>query len=126
MCYEFSFQPSRELREQIVPEIRELVRQQRLSQLVEGLMFDQISKRGQQKGNVAAFYYSYFYFNFGTFYGIFFLLLGYWFCCLSPNHRFLHYGEVSNNKVNPPIDSLPNKSKNILKIYIKNEERNSH
>ncbi|XP_065676231.1 engulfment and cell motility protein 1-like [Hydra vulgaris] len=75
--------PVIELREQIVPEIRELVRQQRLSQLVEGLMFDQISKRGQQKG--------------------------YWFCCLSPNHRFLHYGEVVNSKVNPPIDSLPNK-----------------
>lgn len=79
--------PVIELREQIEPEIRELVRQQRLARLVEGTSFSLFSSRGKLKNT-------------------------YRFCCLSANHRFLHYGDTEGNsgdgKVISP-DSLPNK-----------------
>ena len=41
----------RELREHIEPEIHELVRQQRLAQLVEGQFFAHFSTKGRRKGN---------------------------------------------------------------------------
>jgi len=77
--------PVMELREHIEPEIRELVRQQRLAQLVEGQFFMQFSTRGRVKQD------------------------RYWYCCLSPNYRFLHYGDVPSNESPPSIESLPSK-----------------
>lgn len=77
--------PVMELRAQIEPEIRELVRQQRLAQLVDGEYFKQVSRKLK--------------------------LDKYWFCCLSPNHRFLHYTTDLPGKDTalPSIDSLPHK-----------------
>lgn len=79
--------PVMELREQIEPEIRELVRQQRLARLVEGTSFSLFSTRGKLKNT-------------------------YRFCCLSSNHRFLHYGDTEGNTSDSrsiSSDSLPNK-----------------
>ncbi|XP_066912124.1 engulfment and cell motility protein 1-like [Clytia hemisphaerica] len=79
--------PVMELREQVEPEIRELVRQQRLAQLVEGEYFKQVDFRGKFKSDK------------------------YWYCCLSSNHRFLHYATDLSGKDNTPpsIDALPHK-----------------
>eukprot|EP00794_Sanderia_malayensis_P019162 gene19162-21082_t len=75
--------PVVELREKVLPEIEDIVRQQRLAQLVDGQLFNKVSNRGKQKG-------------------------GFWFCRLSPNHRFLHYGDAEE-KTAPPLEALPNK-----------------
>ena len=75
--------PVIELRDQITPEIRELVRQQRLGQLVEGQWFNHFSTRGRQKDK-------------------------FWFCRLSTNHRFLHYGDAEEGQT-PQLEMLPNK-----------------
>ena len=40
----------RELREKVLPYIKDLVRQQRLAQLVDGQLFSNIRSRGKQKG----------------------------------------------------------------------------
>ena len=39
-----------ELREKVLPDIKSLVRQQRLAQLVEGQLFHRVLSRGKQKG----------------------------------------------------------------------------
>ena len=40
----------------------------------------------------------------------------YRFCCLSPNYRFLHYGDASNEST-PSIESLPSKS--MIQLLLK-------
>lgn len=74
--------PVVELREKILPEIKDLVRQQRLTQLVDGQLFNKVLSRRQKEKH--------------------------WFCRLSPNNRFLHYGDAEEN-TSPPLEALPNK-----------------
>jgi len=75
--------PVVELREKVLPYIKDLVRQQRLTQLVEGQLFSNVRSRAKQKEKL-------------------------WYCRLSPNSRFLHYGDAEE-KVAPPLEALPNK-----------------
>lgn len=50
---------------------------------------------------------------------VFLFLDKYWFCCLSPNHRFLHYiGDLTSTDTPPSIDSLPDKCKTRLSILL--------
>uniref|UniRef100_A0A8C4LZH6 Engulfment and cell motility 3 n=1 Tax=Equus asinus asinus TaxID=83772 RepID=A0A8C4LZH6_EQUAS len=60
--------PILELREKLKPELMGLIRQQRLLRLCEGTLFRKISSRRRQDKL--------------------------WFCCLSPNHKVLQYGDV--------------------------------
>eukprot|EP00112_Aurelia_sp_Birch-Aquarium-sp1_P016466 Seg3736.2 transcript_id=Seg3736.2/GoldUCD/mRNA.D3Y31 product="Engulfment and cell motility protein 1" protein_id=Seg3736.2/GoldUCD/D3Y31 len=75
--------PVVELREKVLPDIKSLVRQQRLAQLVEGQLFNKVMSRGKQKEK-------------------------FWYCRLSPNNRFLHYGDAEERSA-PPLEALPNK-----------------
>ncbi|XP_065065282.1 engulfment and cell motility protein 2-like isoform X2 [Rhopilema esculentum] len=75
--------PVVELREKVLPDIKSLVRQQRLAQLVEGQLFHRVLSRGKQKEK-------------------------FWYCRLSPNSRFLHYGDAEEQAA-PPLEALPNK-----------------
>lgn len=75
--------PVVELREKVLPYIKDLVRQQRLAQLVEGQLFSNVRSRGKQKEKL-------------------------WYCRLSPNSRFLHYGDAEGKSA-PPLEALPNK-----------------
>jgi engulfment/cell motility protein 1 len=74
--------PVIELREAIMPEIQELIRQQRLRYLVEGDFFPKVGrhKRGR------SFY-----------------------CRLSPNLKVLHYGDAEEGASPPSLDALKNK-----------------
>ncbi|XP_057348615.1 engulfment and cell motility protein 3 isoform X2 [Manis pentadactyla] len=73
--------PILELREKLKPELMGLIRQQRLLRLCEGTVFRKISSRRRQDKL--------------------------WFCCLSPNHKVLLYGDVEE-VAGPPIpESLP-------------------
>ncbi|XP_066290185.1 engulfment and cell motility protein 1-like isoform X1 [Branchiostoma lanceolatum] len=74
--------PVCELREQIKPEIINLVKQQRLNYLVEGTLFNKFTNRRVKDK--------------------------FWYCRLSPNHKVLHYGDAEENS-NPPIEMLPEK-----------------
>nr|CAG4638298.1 EOG090X02BW [Cyclestheria hislopi] len=82
-AWESRSRPIMELREQITPEILELVQQQRLNYLTEGTRFNKYSSRGRIKDK-------------------------YWYVRLSPNHRVLHYGDC-DEKTTPALDELPNK-----------------
>ncbi len=73
-----SSKPVRELCERIKPEIYQLVKEERLRHLVEGQVFPKIVKRGRDQ-----FFY----------------------CRLSPNHKFLHFGDCTGTQA-PPIDAL--------------------
>lgn len=72
--------PIIQLREQIKPEITELVKQQRLNYLVEGTLFKDLKRRKDK----------------------------YWYCRLAPNHKVFHYGDCEENEM-PVFDSLPQK-----------------
>ncbi|XP_076655572.1 engulfment and cell motility Ced-12 [Halictus rubicundus] len=76
--------PIVELREQITPEILELIEQQRLGFLVEGTRFMKYSARGQRIKDK------------------------FWYVRLSPNHKVFHYGDCDEKSV-PTIDELPTK-----------------
>nr|XP_016851703.1 PREDICTED: engulfment and cell motility protein 3 isoform X1 [Anolis carolinensis] len=75
--------PVLELREQLKPELLKLIQQQRLLHLCEGTLFRKISSRRRQDKL--------------------------WYCRLSPNHKFLHYGDVEEGIESLPIESLPEK-----------------
>ncbi|XP_076297340.1 engulfment and cell motility Ced-12 isoform X2 [Lasioglossum baleicum] len=76
--------PIVELREQITPEILELIQQQRLGFLVEGTRFMKYGTRGQRIKDK------------------------FWYVRLSPNHKVFHYGDCDEKSV-PTIDELPTK-----------------
>ncbi|XP_076771868.1 engulfment and cell motility protein 3 isoform X1 [Arvicanthis niloticus] len=73
--------PILELREKLKPELMGLIRQQRLLRLCEGMLFRKISSRRRQDKL--------------------------WFCCLSPNHKVLQYGDVEEGANPPTLESLP-------------------
>eukprot|EP00072_Mus_musculus_P052127 XP_006530954.1 PREDICTED: engulfment and cell motility protein 3 isoform X2 [Mus musculus] len=73
--------PILELREKLKPELMGLIRQQRLLRLCEGMLFRKISSRRRQDKL--------------------------WFCCLSPNHKVLQYGDVEEGAKPPTLESLP-------------------
>ncbi|XP_034494063.1 engulfment and cell motility protein 3 isoform X4 [Ailuropoda melanoleuca] len=73
--------PILELREKLKPELMGLIRQQRLLRLCEGTLFHKISSRRRQDKL--------------------------WFCCLSPNHKVLQYGDVEEGASPPTLESLP-------------------
>ncbi|XP_053459877.1 engulfment and cell motility protein 3 isoform X1 [Nycticebus coucang] len=73
--------PILELREKLKPELLGLIRQQRLLRLCEGTLFRKISSRRRQDKL--------------------------WFCCLSPNHKVLQYGDVDEGTDTPTPESLP-------------------
>ncbi|XP_040109308.1 engulfment and cell motility protein 3 isoform X1 [Oryx dammah] len=73
--------PILELREKLKPELLGLIRQQRLLRLCEGTLFHKISSRRRQDKL--------------------------WFCCLSPNHKVLQYGDVEEGVGPPTPESLP-------------------
>ncbi|XP_014923751.1 engulfment and cell motility protein 3 isoform X3 [Acinonyx jubatus] len=73
--------PILELREKLKPELMGLIRQQRLLRLCEGTLFRKISSRRRQDKL--------------------------WFCCLSPNHKVLQYGDVEEGSSPPTPESLP-------------------
>uniref|UniRef100_H2YA57 ELMO domain-containing protein n=1 Tax=Ciona savignyi TaxID=51511 RepID=H2YA57_CIOSA len=76
--------PVVELQKKIKPDIIELVRQQRFNFLISGTAFHKISnKRLRDKSR--------------------------WYCRLSPNHKFLHYGDIDDTMVCPHIEALPEK-----------------
>jgi len=75
--------PIQELREQITPEILELVKQQRLNHLIEGTRFNKYkASSGKVKGK-------------------------FWYCRLSPNHKFFHYGDCEED-MRPTVEQLNN------------------
>nr|CAB3242135.1 engulfment and cell motility protein 1-like [Phallusia mammillata] len=78
-------QPVVDLQKEIQPEIVEIIKQQRLNYLKDGTVFHKISnKRLRDKSR--------------------------WFCRLSPNHKFLHYGDVDDSMTSSPaIELLPEK-----------------
>ncbi|XP_029780832.1 engulfment and cell motility protein 3 isoform X2 [Suricata suricatta] len=73
--------PLLELREKLKPELMGLIRQQRLLRLCEGTLFRKISSRRRQDKL--------------------------WFCCLSPNHKVLQYGDMEEGSSPPTPESLP-------------------
>ncbi|XP_064611100.1 engulfment and cell motility protein 2-like [Liolophura sinensis] len=81
--------PIVELREQIKPDIIQLIKQNRLNYLLDGTVFVKHNNKGRMKDK-------------------------YWFCRLSPNLKTFHYGDCEET-ANPPIESLPHKL-NIVDI----------
>ncbi|XP_038069330.1 engulfment and cell motility protein 1-like [Patiria miniata] len=75
--------PVVELREEIKPEIVDLIKQQRLNFLIKGTQYNKYNKAGRAKDK-------------------------FWYCRLSPNHKMLHYGDIDENTV-PATESLQNK-----------------
>jgi len=82
--WESHARPIVELKEQITPEIMELIQQQRLAFLVEGTRFTKYSMRGQRIKDK------------------------FWYVRLSPNHKVFHYGDCDEKSV-PTLEELPNK-----------------
>nr|SVE70295.1 EOG090X02BW [Daphnia similis]SVE70919.1 EOG090X02BW [Daphnia similis]SVE71550.1 EOG090X02BW [Daphnia similis] len=81
--WESRSRPIMELRQQIEPEIVELIQQQRLGFLTEGTRFSKYTNRGRVKDK-------------------------FWYVRLSPNHRVLHYGDCDEKSV-PALDELTDK-----------------
>nr|SVE74057.1 EOG090X02BW [Daphnia barbata] len=81
--WESRSRPIMELRQQIEPEILELIQQQRLGFLTEGTRFSKYTNRGRVKDK-------------------------FWYVRLSPNHRVLHYGDCDEKSV-PALDELTDK-----------------
>ncbi|XP_041375844.1 engulfment and cell motility protein 1-like [Gigantopelta aegis] len=81
--WESQAKPIIELREQITPEIVDLIKQQRFNQMIEGTRFQQYNNRGKMKGK-------------------------YWYWRLSPNYKSFYYGECSDSS-SPLMEQLPNK-----------------
>lgn len=82
--WESHARPIVELKEQITPEIMELIQQQRLGFLVEGTRFTKYSQRGQRIKDK------------------------FWYVRLSPNNKVFHYGDCDEKSV-PCLEELPNK-----------------
>lgn len=83
--WESQARPIVELREQITPEIRNLIQKQRLQYLCEGTMFTKYSNKGQRIKDK------------------------FWYCRLSPNHKVFHYGDCDENRGVPALEELPHK-----------------
>nr|CAG4636831.1 EOG090X02BW [Ceriodaphnia reticulata]SVE72809.1 EOG090X02BW [Ceriodaphnia reticulata] len=81
--WESRSRPIMELRQQIEPEILDLIQQQRLGYLTEGTRFSKYTNRGRVKDK-------------------------FWYVRLSPNHRVLHYGDCDEKTV-PALDELTDK-----------------
>ncbi|UYV78258.1 ELMO3 [Cordylochernes scorpioides] len=79
--WESQARPIVELREQITPEILQLIRQQRLLYLCEGTLFTKYSTKGQRIKDK------------------------FWYCRLSPNYKLLHYGDCEEHVI-PAIEDL--------------------
>lgn len=79
--WESHARPIVELKEQITPEIMDLIQQQRLGYLVEGTRFTRYSMRGQRIKDK------------------------FWYARLSPNHKVLHYGDCDEKSV-PTLEEL--------------------
>ena len=73
--------PVVELQAMIQPEIIQLIKNHRFNRLMEGAVFDKISTRRRDKSK--------------------------WFCRLSPNKKYLHYGDIDVVTEVPSIESLP-------------------
>ncbi|XP_022914466.1 engulfment and cell motility protein 1 [Onthophagus taurus] len=82
--WESHARPIVDLREQITPDILNLIKQQRLAFLVEGTRFTKYSARGQRIKDK------------------------FWFMRLSPNHKVLHYGDC-DEKSAPSAEELASK-----------------
>ncbi|KAK3927842.1 Engulfment and cell motility protein 1 [Frankliniella fusca] len=82
--WESHARPIVELREQIKPEIIELIQQQRYGFLAEGTRFTKYSPRGQRIKDK------------------------FWYIRLSPNHKVFHYGDCDEKSV-PALEDLSNK-----------------
>jgi engulfment/cell motility protein 1 len=82
--WESHARPIVELREQITPDILNLIKQQRLGFLVDGTRFTKYSARGQRIKDK------------------------FWYIRLSPNHKVLHYGDC-DEKSAPSTEELPSK-----------------
>lgn len=82
--WESHARPIVELREQITPDILSLIKQQRLTFLVEGTRFTKYSARGQRIKDK------------------------FWYMRLSPNHKVLHYGDC-DEKSAPSVEELTSK-----------------
>lgn len=80
---ELKAKPVVELREQVLPELKEIVKQQRLDQLIQGALFDKAPGKARARER-------------------------FWYCRLSPNLKFLHYGDCQEGQA-PPLENLPNK-----------------
>nr|XP_032816203.1 LOW QUALITY PROTEIN: engulfment and cell motility protein 1-like [Petromyzon marinus] len=80
---DFKAAPIIELREKILPEVLELIKQQRLNRLCEGTTFRKIGKNRRQDKL--------------------------WYCRLSPNHKVLHYADVEEGSKAPAIEALQEK-----------------
>ncbi|RUS91972.1 hypothetical protein EGW08_000185 [Elysia chlorotica] len=89
--------PIIELRNQIKPEIMELIKQQRLNYLIGGTRFAKYSKNGRIRDK-------------------------FWFWRLAPNHKALHYGDCGESEV-LPLEHLPNKLPlaDIQKLQVGND-----
>ncbi|XP_053126547.1 engulfment and cell motility protein 3 isoform X3 [Hemicordylus capensis] len=83
--------PVLELKERLKPELLNLIQQQRLLHLSEGTLFRKISSRRRQDKL--------------------------WYCRLSPNHKFLHYGDVEEGIQSPPVESLPEKGSSGPRLF---------
>lgn len=83
--WESQAKPIVELREQITPEIINLIQKQRLQYLCEGTMFTKYSNKGQRIKDK------------------------FWYCRLSPNHKIFHYGDCDENRGVPALEELPHK-----------------
>lgn len=79
--WESHARPVVELKEQITPEILDLIQQQRLTFLAEGTRFTKYSMRGQRIKDK------------------------FWYVRLSPNHKVLHYGDCDEKSV-PSLEDL--------------------
>ncbi|XP_013415031.1 engulfment and cell motility protein 1 [Lingula anatina] len=77
--------PIQELREQIKPEMMELIKQQRLNALMEGMQFTKYSNKGQR------------------------LKDKFWYCRLSPNQKLFYYGDCNESGPTPALETLPHK-----------------
>ncbi|KAK7115042.1 engulfment and cell motility protein 1-like [Littorina saxatilis] len=81
--FESQTKPVKELRKKLIPEIQDIVKQQRLNYLVEGSCFPKYSRNGRIKDK-------------------------FWFWRLAPNHKALHYGDCSESD-HPKLEDLPSK-----------------
>lgn len=73
--------PVEELRESILPEIQELVKQERLHHLVQGAAFPKLGQRRRDQ---------------------------YFYCRLAPNHKVIHFGDTAGQTC-PPLETLDKK-----------------
>lgn len=82
--WESQARPIIELREQVTPEIMDLIQQQRLQVLIEGTLFTKYSAKGSRIKDK------------------------FWYCRLSPSQKVFHYGDCEENAV-PSLEDLPHK-----------------